>query len=47
MLWQFQADCEAYLECMQSVPASIETYGSNKDDYRRGKSEGGFDMLRL
>lgn len=33
-LQQFQADCEAYLECMQSVPASIEMYGSNKDDYQ-------------
>lgn len=34
MLRQFQADCEAYLERMRSVPASIETYGSNKDDYQ-------------
>ena len=33
-LRQFQADCEAYLERMQSVPVSIETYGSDKDDYQ-------------
>lgn len=34
LLRQFQTDCEAYLERMQSVPASIETYGSDKDDYQ-------------
>ncbi len=33
-LRQFRADCEAYLERMQSVPASIEAYGSNKNDYQ-------------
>ena len=34
MLRKFQTDCEAYLEKMDSVPGSIESYGSNKEDYQ-------------
>lgn len=34
MLRQFKADCEACLQKMDSVPESIENYGSNKDAYQ-------------
>ena len=32
-LRQFREECEAYLKRMDSIPESIENYGSNKDDY--------------
>lgn len=33
-LRQFKSDCEAYQQAMNSIPASIENYGSNKDAYQ-------------
>lgn len=32
-LRRFREECEAYLKRMDSIPESIENYGSNKDDY--------------
>lgn len=34
MLRQFKTDCEAYLIKMDSVPESIESYGSDKEAYQ-------------
>lgn len=34
MLRQFKEDCEAYLKKMDSIPKSIEKYGSNKESYQ-------------
>lgn len=34
MLRQFQAECEAYLSKMDSIPGSIESYGSDKEAYQ-------------
>lgn len=34
LLRQFQADCEAYLNRMETVPETIRTYGAGKDPYR-------------
>ncbi len=34
LLRQFAADCEAYLKKMDSIPASIESYGSDMEDYQ-------------
>jgi len=33
-LRQFKADCEAYLKKMESVPGSIEHYGTDKESYQ-------------
>lgn len=33
MLRQFKAECESYLRKMESIPESIESYGSDKAAY--------------
>ncbi len=34
ILRQFRTDCETYLQRMESIPGSVEYYGSNKETYQ-------------